>query len=39
MDIRSNSIHISEGEFKDLIKGNSLSMNLVLPIVLFKLNA
>jgi hypothetical protein len=38
MDARSNSIHISETEFKDLIKGNGLSLNHILPIVLFKMD-
>ena len=38
MDLRSNSIHISETEFKDLVKGNTLNINLILPIVLFKMD-
>jgi adenylate kinase family enzyme len=39
MDPRSNSIHLSELEFKELIKGGNCSINSLLPMLLFSIGA
>lgn len=34
-DPKSNSIHLSESEFKELVKGGSVSLNCLLPMILW----